>query len=485
MKYKRLSFLMGIVILIILSGGCKMKELASNSIAELDYFYSNPSDVDNIGDPYVLKANDGFYYMFCTSADNGYFCWKSADLIYWTDKKMAYKRAKNSWAMTCFWAPEVIESDGVYYMYYTAKNKEGSLRIGVAISSAPDGPYEEALDKPLFDFGYAAIDAHVFIDGDGKKYLYYSRDCSENLQNKIQVSEIYGVSLDDNMLSVDGEPVLLTTPSQVWETGSKSPVWNEGPEMIKHNGIYYLTYSGNCFSSRAYSVGYATSDAPLGTFTKYSANPILTAGSYPEISGSGHHSFTTSPDGKELFMVYHTHTDPNVGGGNRQVNIDRIVFTETGELHVNGPTLSYQPAPSNNSLTNVAVNADITYGKKSVPLLKDNIFTIHKKDKDYDWIADLNDNHPVKVKITFPKEQTISSILVYRGVTDGADFSYYKVEMEDRYFLPDCPLSEEKIQRAAITAFEPISVKELALTFFPKENTSKIALSEIMILGYE
>jgi hypothetical protein len=133
----------------------------------------------------------------------------------------------------------------------------------------------------------------------------------------------------------------------------------------------------------------------------------------------------------------------------------------------------------------VAVNADITYGKKSVPLLKDNIFTIHKKDKDYDWIADLNDNHPVKVKITFPKEQTISSILVYRGVTDGADFSYYKVEMEDRYFLPDCPLSEEKIQRAAITAFEPISVKELALTFFPKENTSKIALSEIMILGYE
>jgi GH43 family beta-xylosidase len=65
------------------------------------------------------------------------------------------------------------------------------------------------------------------------------------------------------------------------------------------------------------------------------------------ISGPGHHCVIDSPDGSELFVVYHTHTDAALGGGNRQVCIDRMGFREDGSIYVNGPTLTDQPIPSN------------------------------------------------------------------------------------------------------------------------------------------
>jgi GH43 family beta-xylosidase len=39
-------------------------------------------------------------------------------------------------------------------------------------------------------------------------------------------------------------------------------------------------------------------------------NPILFS-SVPEISGPGHNSVTTSPNGKELFIVYHSVNGPS------------------------------------------------------------------------------------------------------------------------------------------------------------------------------
>lgn len=285
------------------------------------------------------------------------------------------------------------------------------------------------------------------------------------------------------MISVEGEPVLLTTPTQMWETGGDY-IWNEGPEVIKHNGIYYLTYSSNFYASQDYSVGYATSDFPLGEYTKYENNPILTAGSYKNISGPGHHSFTTSPDEKELFMVYHTHTYPNAPSGDRQVNIDRVVFTDTGEMYVNGPTISSQPLPFNESISNIASNARITYNNEVVDKLNDDIFTVHKKDKNHDYIWETF-SEPIEIKLSFDAEQTIASILLYRGVTDGAEISHFNVEIDGKHKINDFYFTEDVEQRAAIATFDPITAKDLILKLYPKEGADKVAVSEIMILEYK
>ena len=74
-------------------------------------------------------------------------------------------------------------------------------------------------------------------------------------------------------------------------------------------------------------------------------NPVLIS-TRAEISGPGHNSVTNSPDGSDLFIVYHSHMDPQNPSGDRQVCIDRMGFREDGSLYVTGPTHTPQPIPS-------------------------------------------------------------------------------------------------------------------------------------------
>jgi len=232
-------------------------------------------------------------------------------------------------------------------MYYTARWKQkDSLRIGVAVADHPAGPFKDAFDKPMFDFGYAPIDAHVFTDDDGRSYLFYARDCSEHMVDGRHESHIYGFELSGDLLQPKHEGVMLLKPEQEWELASgEVRRWNEGPFVLKHQGSYYLMYSANFYAHRDYSVGYAVSGRPLGPYLKYEHNPVL-ASDRPDISGPGHHSVVRSPDDTELFIAYHTHTDSGKGGGDRQVCIDRMTFREDGSIAVAGPTPSPQPYPS-------------------------------------------------------------------------------------------------------------------------------------------
>jgi GH43 family beta-xylosidase len=301
--------------------------------------YQNPLPIKNIGDPFVLRVPDGKYYCYATSASDGFKAWSSEDLVQWKEEGYVYIRREDSWGVADFWAPEVVLYNGRYYMHYSARwGKNQSLRIGVAVADSPTGPFLDVFNRPMFDFGYAAIDGHVLFDEDGSKYFYYSRDCSENIVDGRHESHLYVMELDDDLTLLKGNPILLTRPEQEWEIRSGPEWrWNEGPFVLKHNDRYYLMYSANFFMSRDYSVGYAVAERPMGPFVKAAHNPILFT-NVPEISGPGHNSVTTSPDGSELFIVYHIHTDAQKPGGDRQVCIDRMGFREDGSLYVTGPT---------------------------------------------------------------------------------------------------------------------------------------------------
>lgn len=301
--------------------------------------YQNPLPIKHIGDPFIMRTVNGSYYCYATSAEDGFKAWKSDDLVSWNEIGYVYTRQQDSWGVSDFWAPEVIYFHGKYYLHYSARwGKNLSLRIGVAISDSPEGPFHDVFNHPMFDFDYAVIDGHVFIDDDGKKYLFYSRDCSEHIIEGRHESHLYVIELEDDLVSVKGEPVFLTKPEQDWEIRSGDEWrWNEGPFLLKSEDKYLLMYSANYYASRDYSVGYAIADKPLGPFIKAENNPILRSNS-PEISGPGHNSVTTSPSGKDLLIVYHIHTDPTHPSGDRQVCIDKMDIRD-GVMCVSGPTM--------------------------------------------------------------------------------------------------------------------------------------------------
>jgi beta-xylosidase len=119
--------------------------------------------------------------------------------------------------------------------------------------------------------------------------------------------------------------------------------WTEGSVIFKKGDTYYMMYSANYFGGKNYAVGYATSKSPLGPFKKAANNPVLQKDG-GVVTGTGHNSITYSPDGKEMFCVYHARTSAT--GDKRVVFIDRMKILKDGKLVVEGPTTTPQAIPA-------------------------------------------------------------------------------------------------------------------------------------------
>lgn len=333
---------------------------------------NNPVDV-KLGDPYVLLASDGKYYMYGTDESGkleGFAAYSSNNLHDWKYEGQVYKgNTVGSWTLRNFWAPEVYERNGKFYMFFSADwkynptNEAENFRIGVAVADKPTGPFIEMSDKPLFDPGYPVIDANV-LQVNGKSYLYYSRCCYKNpvesevadwarksgLFQYIEESWIYGVELSNDFTHIIGEPVLLLQPPGLmsdkqseWESrsvtsGEVNRRWTEGSFAFVYGKSIYMMYSANFFGGKNYAVGYAVADNPLGPFVKASNNPVLQKNTDKGgiVTGTGHNSVVFSKNRKQMFCVYHGRTSAT--GNERVVFVDEMKIDKNGVLVVDGPT---------------------------------------------------------------------------------------------------------------------------------------------------
>ena len=117
---------------------------------EKSIVHTNPLPV-KFGDPYVLLASDGIYYMYGTGggAVDGFSVYSSPDLANWKAEGQVFRgNIPGSWGVANFWAPEVYERGGKFYMLYSADWKENptneleNFRIGVAVADKPTGPFK-------------------------------------------------------------------------------------------------------------------------------------------------------------------------------------------------------------------------------------------------------------------------------------------------------------------------------------------------------
>jgi beta-xylosidase len=290
--------------------------------------YRNPLLPEReIADPFVLRV-EGKYYLYPTTDSRGIEVFVSDDLVHWERKTRAFRDPRGG-----DWAPEVHynqRGDGKFYLYYTdniSRLDRRSLekQIGVAVADNPLGPFT---DKGVL--ATHAIDADLFQDDDGSLYLSYV-DLAGGFKIVVQPMA--------DPLTKKGEPKVVIHPTEAWEKLSGKVT--EGPFMMKHKGIYYLTYSGTGADSPNYSIGYATSKSPTGPFVKYAGNPIVHRGG--KVFGPGHHCVVTGPDGK-LWLVYHQKWGAEQGY-HRFLAIDPLWFDEEGILHAKASRDTDEPAP--------------------------------------------------------------------------------------------------------------------------------------------
>ena len=267
-------------------------------------WYQNPiKRRGDFADPFVLRHN-GRYYLYGTNPDIR--VWSSDDLTHW--KAEGPTIAPGTFPDLVPFAPEVVYWNGSFYVY-TSPSGHGHY---VLVSDSPTGPFK----KITGNVGHS-IDGSVFIDDDGQWYFYWADD-----------SGILGCRMDSP--TEFGEAV---------NTGAFMHGWTEGAFVVKRDGKYHMTYTGNHYLSRGYRINAAVSDDPLSGYADNAHNPVIVHTEGKGV-GLGHSSTVLGPDLHTHYIVYHN-INPDAS---RDLNIDAVIMDGEG-MYVYGPTRDKQPIP--------------------------------------------------------------------------------------------------------------------------------------------
>ena len=282
----------------------------------LSHCVAQDNSIVTLADPFILLDGDT-YYAYGTGDPDGIAVWTSTDLQEWTRQPQLALHKSNTTEEQWFWAPEVYYKNGQYYMYYSANE-----HLYVATASSPLGPFRQVGGHMMQNIigDEKCIDSSVFFDEDGTAYCFFVRFTDGNCIWMCQLA-------NDLVTPIEGTLSKCINVSQPWENLLGRV--NEGPFILKHGGIYYLTYSGNDYRSQDYAVGYAmtrtlhpvTGAAP--TWSKYTGNPILRR--VEDLVGTGHHSFFTDKQGR-LRIVFHAH-DSEASVAPRRMYIGTMEFS--------------------------------------------------------------------------------------------------------------------------------------------------------------
>ncbi len=207
-------------------------------------------------DPVIINFK-GEYFLFA-SKSGGY--WYSSNLVDWNFVTTPDLPIED-------YAPAAVVIDDE--IYFTASTNGDQVPKIYKSANPKTGRWEVVNDN----FPIQNVDPDLFLDDDGRLYLYYG--CSN-------IEPLYGVELDRATLTPIGETVACMNAdieNNGWERpgdyneGTERP-WTEGAWVTKFNGKYYLQYSTPGTEFRSYADGMYIAENPLGPFKLSAYNPF-------------------------------------------------------------------------------------------------------------------------------------------------------------------------------------------------------------------
>ena len=166
-----------------------------------------------IRDPFILTdKNAGCYYMYGTTnlhegslvAYPKFSVYKSYDLEHFEEPKVIFDGERcGFWADSDFWAAEVHEYKGKYYLFGSCKAEGECRRTEIFACDTPDGEYVPVSSKNIIPAGWECLDGTFFVE-DGKPYMVFSHEWVQ-----VGDGEIWAVELSDDLSATVGEPFML------------------------------------------------------------------------------------------------------------------------------------------------------------------------------------------------------------------------------------------------------------------------------------
>jgi arabinan endo-1,5-alpha-L-arabinosidase len=328
----RLLLLIG---LLTLSGtfACAFPENGEHPSDEKKVF-QNPVVARSLPDPTVIKADDGFFYLYATEDTRNTPIYKSKDLVNWefTGTAFTSETRPTFEPKGGLWAPDINYINGKYVLYYSMSvwGGEWTCGIGIATSDSPAGPFTD--QGKLFRSNEIGVQNSIdpfFITEDGRNYLFWG-----------SFRGIYYIELTSDGLAI------LPGAEKKQIAGTAY----EGVYILKNEGYYYMFASiGSCCEgvNSTYNTVVGRADNLFGPYLNKTGQDMMNNRHVSLIKGNdrfvgtGHNSEIVTDDNGRFWFLYHAVDKTNPKG--RVLMLDEIQWKDGWPFVNNGtPSLEWE-----------------------------------------------------------------------------------------------------------------------------------------------
>jgi len=293
--------------------------------------YSNPVVSRSLPDPTIIKAKDGYFYVYATENIKNVPIYKSKNLVDWEFTGTAFtNESRPSFEPKGgIWAPDINYIDKSYVLYYSMSvwGGEQTCGLGVATADTPEGPFTDC--GKMFRSNEIKVRNSIdpfFINDKGRNYLFWG-----------SFHGIYATELSKDGLKLKDPDKLIKIAGSAFE----------GTYIYKRNGYYYLFASiGRCCEGvkSSYELVVGRSKNLMGPYVNKDRKSMLENGYSLVIThndrfvGNGHCSEIVKDDAGKYWILYHGIDVNNPKG--RVLMLDQIQWDKEGWPYIENGTPS-------------------------------------------------------------------------------------------------------------------------------------------------
>ena len=317
---------------------CKTQEIPAEQPPATVKNYSNPVVNYSLPDPTVIRANDGYFYLYATEDIRNTPIHRSVDLVNWELVGTAFTNETRPTfePRGGLWAPDINYVNGKYHLFYSMSvwGGEWTCGIGVATAEKPEGPFTDR--GMLFRSNGIEVQNSIdpfYIEEEGKKYLFWG-----------SFRGLYAIELSDDGLSVRPGAQKRRVAGTAYE----------GVYIHKRNGYYYMFASiGSCCAglNSTYTTVVGRSRDLFGPYLDKQGRSMMenhhevVIGKNEQFVGTGHNSEIVQDSKGQDWILYHAvsvanpkgrvlmldqvrweNNWPTIKGGSPSLNAERPIF---------------------------------------------------------------------------------------------------------------------------------------------------------------
>ena len=128
-----------------------------------------------------------FLYRVCVCGTRLFWSTRKLrkDLSTWKDEGYSFIAKSDFWGQQDFWAPDVYEYEGRYYLFTTFSNAGVKRGTSILVSDSPKGPFTPLVNKAITPSGWMCLDGSLYIDKEGNPWLLFCREWLETIDGEI------------------------------------------------------------------------------------------------------------------------------------------------------------------------------------------------------------------------------------------------------------------------------------------------------------